>query len=61
MNDKKPIKFKLLFINGDEVVYTSTSNDIRYARTEIVPDKYLEIEGVWYNTNQILAFVIIRE
>ena len=54
-------KFKITFITGDEVIYTSTQSEYKFAFREVTEGKFVTIGKETYSTAHIFKFETVTE
>lgn len=52
-------KFKVTFITGDEVIYSSSQSELKYAAKELTEGKFITIGSEVYSTANIFKFEAI--
>lgn len=52
-------KFRVTFITGDEIIYTSTQTELKFAMREVMDGKYLTVDKETYSTAHIFKFELI--
>lgn len=52
-------KFKITFITGDEVIYTSAQSEYKFAFREVTEGKFITVDKETYSTANIFKFEVI--
>jgi len=56
----KAIQFKLTFLDGSDVIWTSNSSVLQYAIADLISKKFYNIDDIHYNANHLFSWEVVK-